>query len=141
MSILNDGHPTLVSFSLNPTIEFKEKTVTPPGIDGGGENDTTTMRNEAWRTRQPKSLKTLSEFSMTCAYDPVLYDSILAMVNVNQQITVTFPDESEVEFWGWLNAFTPNEVSEGEQPTAEIAVIPSNQDNSGVEQPPVYTAP
>lgn len=141
MARIDDGFATLVEFAEDSNVQFWEKEVTPPGMDGGGENDTSTMRNTTWRTRAPKSLVTLTEGSMTAAYDPVVYDEILAMLNVNQQITITFPDDSTLVFWGWINEFTPNAAVEGEQPTAEVTIIPSNQNTSGVETPPVYTAP
>lgn len=134
---LDDGFATLVSFSANGAVKLWEKSVTPPGIDGGGANDTTTMRNTAWRTRKPKKLKTLTDMTLTAAYDPDVYNQIMAMVNVNQQITVTFADGQTVTFWGWLNEFSPGESTEGEQPTATVTIIPSNMDNNGVEQAPV----
>jgi hypothetical protein len=141
MAIINDGHPTLIRFALDSSVQFKEKEVTPPGLDGGGENDTTTMHNVTWRTRQPKSLVTLTECTFLAAYDPIVYDEILAMLNQNQLITVEFPDGSELRFYGWINEFTPNRNVEGEQPTAEVTIIPSNQDSGGVETPPDYVAP
>jgi len=139
MAALQDGHQTLTSFAADPTVLFYEKTVTPPGVDGGGEVDVSTMSNSIWRTRNPKALVSLSNASMTVAYDPACYPEIIALVNVNNLITVTFPDGDTLAFWGWLNTFTPSEHTEGEQPTAEIEIIPSNQNGSGVETAPVHT--
>lgn len=141
MSRLDDGYQTLVSFANDPTVLFYEKTVTPPGVDGGGEVDTTTMLNSTWRTRNPKALITLSNAQMTVAYDPACYNEIIGLVNENNLITVTFPDGSTLAFWGWLNSFTPGEHTEGEQPTADIEIVPSNQNGSDVETAPVYTSP
>lgn len=140
MARLKDGFKTLYTFSLRPNVKFYEIEVTPPGISGGGENDTTTMRNEEWRTRQPKKLKTLSNSTATVSYDTEVFNEaeVLAMINVNQLITVTFPDGSGYTFWGWLDEFTPGAHVEGEQPTADITIIPSNQNNSGVEVAPIY---
>lgn len=135
---IDDGHATLFTFGNNPSVKFFEKTVTPPGVEGGGENDTTTMRNTNWRTRAPKKLKTLTNSSTTVSYDPAIYDEVVSLIQVNQQITITFPDASTVTFWGWLDSFAPGENTEGEQPTAEITVIPSNQDNTGAEVGPAY---
>lgn len=137
MARLDDGYQTLISFAADPTVLFYEKAVTPPGVDGGGEVDTTTMLNATYRTKNPKALITMSPASMTVAYDPATYAEVLALVNVNNLITVTFPDGSTLAFWGWLNTFTPGEHVEGEQPTAEIEIIPSNQNASGVETAPV----
>lgn len=139
MGILNDGYQTLVDFADFPTVTFKEKTVTPPGIDGGGAIDTTTMRNEDWRTFQPKALKTLTEGNMVVAYESIFYADALSMLQVNQLITVTFADGSTYAFWGWVDKFTPNECKEGEQPTAQVMFHPSNQDASGNETAPVHT--
>lgn len=140
MAALTDGYQTLIGFDADPTVLFYEKTVTPPGVVGGGEIDTSTMQNSTWRTRNPKALITLSEASLTVAYDPATYPEIIALVNVNNLITVTFPDGATLAFWGWLDEFTPGEHVEGEQPTADITVIPSNH-NAGVETAPAYTAP
>lgn len=137
---IDDGHPTTISFANFPNVAFWEKTVTPPGGDGGGPNDTTTMRNLVWRTRAPKLLKTLTACSGTAAYDPVVYDDIPDMINVNQLITVLFPNGDSVAFYGWLNELRFNEIREGEQPTLNFTIEPSNQDASGAEVGPTYTS-
>jgi len=141
MARIDDGFSTLISWTSDPTVLFYEKTVTPPGVSGGGEIETSTMQNTAWRTKSPKSLKTLTESSVTVAYDPATYDEIIALVNVNDSITITFPDGSTLVFWGWLDEFQPGELVEGEQPTADITIICSNQNGSLVETAPAYAAP
>lgn len=144
MARLDDGFSTKISFAADPTILMYEKTVTPPGVSGGGPNDTTTMRNTAWRTMKPKKLKTLTAAAFTAAYDPATYDEVVNnLVNVNTLITLTFSDNSTLAFYGWLNEFTPNEIQEGEQPTAGVSIEVSNEDNSTppVETAPNYTAP
>jgi hypothetical protein len=108
-------------------------------MDAGGANDTTTLRNTTYRTRAPKQLITLTEMSVSVSYDASFYDDILGMIKVNQLITITFPDTSTVAFWGWLDKFIPGPVAEGAQPTADVTIIPSNQNDSGVETAPVYT--
>lgn len=138
MARIEDGFPTTIAFEEAPAVEFYEKEVSPPGMEGGGANDITTMQNTAWRTRSPKQLKTLSECTLVAAYDPVVYNDIVAMMNVNQEITITFPDDSILVFWGWLDVFKPNRLVEGEQPTAEVTIIPSNLDAGGSEIAPVY---
>lgn len=135
---IDNGFSTLVDIA-GTTLE--EKGVTPPGIDGGGENDTTTMRNVTWRTRAPMSLKTLTEASFRAAYAVAAYTTLVNAINVNQLITIRFPDGSELAFWGWLNQFEPGEVVEGEQPEADVTIIASNQNASGAEVAPVYTPP
>jgi len=140
---LTDGHPTQVTFfalGTGVTILLKETSVTPPGIDGGGPNDTTTMRNTEWRTKQPKTLKELTDASLEFQYDPAIYDQILEIINVNGLIRVDFPDESALEFYGWLNNFTPGECTEGSMPKATGTIHCSNQDNAGNEVAPDYQA-
>jgi len=141
MSFLEDGHSTLIGMELLPGVLFCEKRVTPPGLDGGGANDVTTMKNETWRTMAPKKLITMTNGGAKVAYDPAVYSlsQIQAVINVNQKLTVTFPDLSKVEFFGWLNKFEPDEVVEGEQPEADVEFIPSNRDsNTGDEAGPTY---
>lgn len=140
MARIDDGWQTLITFANAPSIAllFAEKSVTPPGIDGGGLNDTTTMRNSVWRTGAPKNLKTLSESGFECSYDPAVLDDILTMINDNQLITITFPDGSSWDFWGFLNSFKPNPVVEGQQATAVCQLLPTNQNADGVETAPVH---
>jgi len=140
MARMDDGFATLITFDEDSDVQLWEKEVSPPGVSGGGANDTTTMQNTAWRTMSPKQLKTLTPSSLVAAYDPAVYDEIVTMCNVNQQITVTFPDSSTLVFWGWIDEFTPNRIVEGEQPTAEVTIVPSNQNGSGVETAPSYSA-
>lgn len=146
MPRIDDGFPTLISFGgldSGVTLKIWEREVTPPGVDGGGANDTTNMRNTYWRTRAPKKLVTLTTMSFVAQYDAELYDTdqIQAMVNVNQPITITFPDTSSVVFWGWLDKFNPNAITEGNVATANCVIEPSNQDADGNEIAPVYNAP
>lgn len=143
MSRIDDGHPTRLTFSTNQsdiTLMLWEKECTPPGISGGGANDTTTMRNEVWRTRAPKKLKTLTDGSLVAAYDPLVFNEILEVINVNQEMMVTFPDDSTLTFWGWIDSFIPSNIVEGEQPTADLVLMPSNQNAAGVETAPVAAA-
>ena len=143
MAWLNDGFPTTVTFSNAPsgtTLYFQERDVMPPGIDYGGENDTTTMRNTAWRTRQPKKLKTLTEITAECKYDPAIYSQILSMMGTITTIVITFPDYSTLRIQGWLDKFIPGTIVEGEMATATVTVIPSNQTAAGTEVAPVYQA-
>jgi hypothetical protein len=149
---IDDGFPTTVNIyddegmdSLTDTngqpitaVQFWEKSITPPGVQGGGANDTSTMRNTRWRTMNSKKLLTLSEASLTVAYDPELYESILELIQVNKYFVINWPDRSKLGFYGWLDEFTPGEVSEGGQPEADIKIIPSNQNNAS---PPAEIAP
>lgn len=138
---LKDGFSTKITFATDDNIEFWEKSVKPPGIDGGDSIPQTTMHNTAWRTMAPRQLKTLTESSTTVAYDPVLYTSILALINVETTITVTFPDGSTLAFYGFLQKFEPSELKEGEQPEASVTITPTNFDPTNhVEAAPVLAS-
>lgn len=145
MAFLNDGFPTTIEFDVASGVTltqyFKEKSVTPPGISGGGENDTTTMRNTTWRTKQPKALITLTNCTFTASYDPAVLDIIVSeLINVNGLITITFSDGSTWAFYGWLDEFTPGACEDGSQPEATCTIICSNQQSNGDEVAPDYAA-
>jgi hypothetical protein len=138
---LKDGYQTLITFAADTTVNLWEKTVKPPGIDGGDAIEQTTMRNTALRQMAARSLKTLTNSESTCAYDPEVYSSILALINVETTVTVLFPNGDTLAFYGYLQKFEPQEHKEGEQPEAQITVIPTNTDPSDYsEAAPVYTA-
>ncbi len=139
---LDDGHSTRISFAADDTVLFYEKKVKPSGINGGGANDVTNMRNSVWRTASPKKLKTMTPGSATVAYDPATFTGdIVALINTNTEITYTFSDGSTLKIWGWLNSFEPGDCEEGQPCMAEIEILPSNHDNTAipVEQEPVFT--
>lgn len=145
MSFLNDGYQTTIEFDVASgvtlTSYFKEKSVTPPSLMGGGENDTTTMRNTTYRTKQPKVLVTMGNMTFTAAYDPSCYDLIVdELLNKNGLITVTFSDGSSLAFYGWLDEFVPGACEDGAQPEATCTIICSNQQSNGDESAPDYTA-
>ena len=143
MARLDDGFSTTVTFSggtSGVTLLLYEKEVTPPSLVGGGPNDITTMRNNVYRTQSPKKLISLGPSSFVASYDPAVYDEIIAMINDNQSIVVTFPDGSTLTFWGWIDEFVPGALVEGEQPTATVTIMPSNQNAAGNEIAPDYQA-
>lgn len=145
MSIQTDGYQTKIIFtsaslsSAEEALQFEIKELTPPGVSGGGGIDITTMSNETWRTMAAKALKTLTPLSMVIAYDTELYDGMIDMCNDNQEIFVDFPDDSRLTFWGFVDEFLPNAQVEGEQPTANVTVIPTNYDeDAAAEDGPDY---
>lgn len=141
MPFIQDGYQTLISFGADPLIVvvINEKEVQPPDLDGGGEIDTTTMRNLKFRTKNPKSLVTLGDMTVQINYDPVVYTSLLNILNVNNLIRVIFPDGSTLDFWGWIDKFTPASLKEGEFPLAELKIHSSNHDQSLNETEPIFT--
>lgn len=138
---LDDGFSTKIAFALDANVEFWEKTVKPPGLDGGDAIDTTNMHNVTYRTMAARALKTLTESTLTVFWDPQCYVSVLALVNAEGSITAHFPDGSKLDFYGFLRTFEPNEHTEGEPPEATISITPTNWDPANrVEAAPVLTS-
>lgn len=138
---LRDGHSTLITIAADADIDFWEKTVQPPGLDGGDPVNATTMHNTTYRVQRPSSLISLTEITATVAYDPAVYTQIQSIINVETTITVTFADGSTVAFFGYLRMFEPQEVQEGEQPEAEITITPTNWDHANnVEAGPAVSS-
>lgn len=135
-----DGFSTKYAFENDPDIAFWEKTVKPPGLDGGEAIDTTTMHNVQVRTFAPRSLVTLTPMTSRVTYDPRVYPQIIALINEPQEITVHFPNGDTLVFVGYLRVFNPADNSEGAQPEADIEIQPTNTDpDDGDEVLPVLT--
>jgi hypothetical protein len=125
-AFLSDGYQTLVAFQADPDVSFWEKTVKPPGVDGGAPVNTTTMHNVTVRTMAPRNLITMTDMSVKVAYDPRVYEQILLLVNTLTGITVHFSDGSTLDFYGWLQKFEPSDCADGAQPEATVVITPSN---------------
>ena len=141
-SITMDGKGAQVSLG---GANLQEVSITPPSVQGGGALEVTTHRNGTWRTKAPKKLKDLGELTFSGIYDPSEFNTTgIGELNSNQQITVTFPDTSTLVFYGFVDSFSPGEITPGELPTVEVTVIVTNQNGSGTaggtETAPVYTS-
>ena len=138
---LRDGFRTTIAFAIAPTASIWEVGVKPPGRDGGDPVQTSTMLNNAYHTFGARYLVKTDPMTGTFAYDPVVYNTMIGILNFETTITVTFPDGSTVAMYGWLSKFEPTELKEGEFPTASCTIVSSCTDpNTGEEEPPVYTA-
>jgi hypothetical protein len=135
---MGDGFKTLITFALAPNIHLYETEVQPPGGDAGGPNDTTTMRNNRFRTKQPKKLITVTPITGVAQYAPGIYPDIMNQLGVLQLITVTFPDGESISDYGWLDKFIPQRAREGQPSLADFTIEISNQDAAGVEQAWTY---
>lgn len=137
---LKDGHSTKIAFEDDPDISFWEKTVSPPGIDGGDPIDFSSMHNLVYTTFTSRALVTLTECTTTVFYDPDMYDEALNLVNVEGSITIHFPDLSTLDFWGYMRSFIPDALEEGSPAEATIVIQPTNWDPvNNVEASPVMT--
>jgi hypothetical protein len=130
---LDDGFKTLVTFASKPDIKLWVKSVNPPGIDGGGGIDTTTMENTRVRTKKPKKLVEITDGEFKAAYAVAVINDIIDLIQELDTITVTFEDGDAWEMWGWLDSFVPDEVEEGAQPVATCKFLCSGESDVGVE--------
>jgi hypothetical protein len=138
---LEDGYRTLITLSLDTSIQLWEKTVKPPGIDGGDPIPITTMHNDTWRTFAPKKLKTLTEVSGKCGYDTAVYPGLVSMINIPCTITITFPTHAQLAFYGYLQKVEVDEHQEGIMPEMTYTIGITNFDYVNfVEAGPTYVA-
>lgn len=137
------GYQSLITFALDPNIDFWEKTVQPAGMDSGDEIDITTMHNLIFRTAAPRKLVKSTPAKTKVAYDPIAYDQILQIIGKETTVTVKFSDGSTYAAFGYLKSFVPDDMAEepsDKQPTAEVAIVFTNYDPVGhVEAAPVMT--
>lgn len=140
---LESGQGTKITFSAVPGLSVWEKETTPPGIEGGDPVDNTNHFNTVWRTKAARKLKELTDTSFSGFYNTSLYTDLLTVVNVEQTITVTFPDGGTLAFFGYLKTFAQGAHNEGNTaPTATFTIVATNTDpTTGLEQGPAFTPP
>lgn len=138
--LLPDGYRALITFEDDPDISFWEKDVKPVGIDGGELIPQTTMHNDTVETFYPQSLYRLTDGTSKCAYDPAVITQIMAIINVNQVITVRYRDGTTDAFWGCLRMFERDALQKGTQPEATVTFSPTNMDDGLVERVLVNTS-
>jgi hypothetical protein len=139
---LPEGFSTKIGFAIQPAVQFWERQIKMPALDGGEPIDITTMLNLRWHTMYPRALVKNDPAQVMAAYDPDCIPTIYGMLNVNTTVTILLPNGGSFCFYGWLGKFEPGELKEGEFPEATIAVYVSNYDPINfVEAAPVYTAP
>lgn len=137
---LQDGYQTTISPAGAADLEFREISVKPPGIDGGDAIDFADMQSSTWRIKLPRSLKEMTECTVSAHWDPLLYTNALARVNQHDTWTIFFPDGSTLAFYGFLRQFEPDELSEGEPPTCTLTIQPTSWDaDNDVEADYEYT--
>jgi len=138
---LEDGFSSKFAFAVNPTVSLWEIETKPPGVDGGDAIDITTHHNVALRTRAPRQLKSLTETTHKCAYDPQVITQLLSIVNKPGGITQYFPDGSSEDYFGYVRLVEFDPLVEGTFPTATVTVTPTNRDPvTRQEALPVVTA-
>lgn len=140
---IDNGFSTTLEFDENPTLEFYEVEVQPPGWDGGDPINTSTMRNTTLETFTPAALMTMTEITVSVAYTSDIFHlttGVKAMVNINQEVILTLPDGATVTFWGYVRSFIPPTHVKNVRPMAGLRVVPTNTNDSKVETLPVFAA-
>lgn len=138
-----NGHPTTMTFSKGNSglaLYFDYDAITPFGVDGGEPIDDTRMSNVTYRTAVLRHLVSLSSLTLRGIYDPELLASIIAQVNVNQLLTITFPDGKKWKVWGGIVKFTPGELTADGKGTCTVDIRATNRNDSGVETGPAFEA-
>ncbi len=137
--MIPDGFKTTIAFSRKSGVNLWPKDVTPPGIEGGGGIDVTTMLNVTYRVKRAKQLVSIDDISFDAGWDPSSYADYLTLCNREGSVTVFLPDGTYVDVYAYLNTFKPGRHSEGGFPLAACGIVVTNWDPVGrVEVGPVF---
>ncbi|MCK9571407.1 hypothetical protein M0R72_20835 [Candidatus Pacearchaeota archaeon] len=137
---LDDGFSTKITPAADADVSFWEKTVQPPGDDGGDPISTTTMHNTTYRTKAARQLIDSTDCVVVGAYDPAVKTQIKSLINVETSWTITYPDGSTEDFFGFLRTAEFSALAEGEQPEGTFTITVTNWDPvNNVEQGSVIT--
>lgn len=116
-----DGGGIRVVF-VNQGISVYEKNVTPGGVEGGDPIDITTNDNTSQRSFAPPRLTSPTPTNLEVTYDETDLAALEAAVDQSDTIRIEWPDDTTRAKVGWLRSVTPNQATEGEQPTAALVV-------------------
>lgn len=110
------------------------------GVDGGDALNATALDNTAWVTKLPQTLKELPDITFTAIFDPAEFDDIVAEVNVNQQLVMTFSYQGAslgtFTFWGYLKNFDADEGEKGVEWKGGGTIVATNLDAAYAETAP-----
>lgn len=136
-----DGFAVAITLMNATTAPMWEKEVTPPTLSvHGGGYDTTSIERGSQASQAPKWLRKTGELRAVVAYSADAYLRIAPLVGVLQPIMVTFlPSYDRINFYGWLDEFSPNPHKAGEMPSASVTIQVANQDAFGYEHRPTFS--
>jgi len=115
-------------------VTFKEKSVTPPGIEGQDPVDVTNNSKASFREKYARALKEITPASGSVEYDASQLAAINGAVNVHQFVRLDFEEGDALGFYGFLRNFVPDEMTDGEAPTAALELVPCGVNASGTEE-------
>ena len=135
---LTDGFPSKIACASDPDIAFWEVEVKPFSMDNGDKIDQTTMFNTAVMTSEPQSLVEIGDITGSAAYDPKVYDEIMAIIGSKVSWTLTFSNSDTWDVWASLSLFDPQTLVKGSQPRANFTIQVHNRDTAALEVSPNY---
>lgn len=139
--VLENGSRSIFAFAANPNVNLFEMTCKPLSMDGGDSIVLTNMWNDDVHTKAPQDLVDFGDATFTFQYDPVVYDELMDLINVQTSITQHFPDGSTLDFYGYLRSADFDPLTRGEVPTGTATVVATNRDPvTKEEQRPVLTS-
>jgi hypothetical protein len=135
-----EGYQCLIVSTANPTVAFFEIEITPPDMSAARFN-VSTQHNANYHTYAFSKLKDTGSATILAAWAGEAIDDGKAMLGVNDEWTITFPDGSTEVFFGAMTEFKPSGMKIGDRPTVSITIGTSNIDASdGSEVAPTFTA-
>lgn len=123
-----NGFRTKITFKRYPAVSLWEMSVKPGGLNGGSAINTSTMHNVSRVTKQPQSLVEGGQITGKAAYDPAVRTTIEDMVNVEDTITITYPDGTTESIFGYLMSVEFDELQMGTFPTLSFTVEQTSWD-------------
>ena len=137
---LHDGYSTRIAFSLKPNVAMWIVSAKPPGTDGGEPIPITTMHNTKVRTFDHRHLLTREGCTIKFAFDPDGHGDFDALINSNSPVTLWWPDDSSLDFFGGIQKVEWDEFEEGKMPTGTATIYNTSYDPvNGVEADWVFT--
>lgn len=136
--MLEEGQNAKIAFAADPDVSIWELETQPPGREVDVIPQTT-QHNTAYETFAFGVLQRMSSTDLKFGYDPNFQSQISALLGINTEITVHWPDGSRLAFWGGVNSIQFDRMTKGQMPTGTLRIQPTNRDNSGAEQAPVYS--
>lgn len=132
----------VVSFSETSTPDLPVIELTLPGLDGGDKIDATLLANGEYMTYIGRQLKEIPDMGFTAEYDPINYTEFEAIINVNQEITFTFPGTPSIAItiWGFLQSYNPDTATYGDRMKVTGNFVASNLNGSGDETAPTLVS-
>jgi hypothetical protein len=136
---LDVGYQSVLVFHAFAALAIFEKTVQPPGGDGGAPIMTTTMLNLAYETKAPQRLRGYSDGVVVAAYDPKVVAVLDELINLPTSITFGWPDGTAAAFWAYLQKYEFSALEKDKQPDVTLTVTVTNWDPVNcVEAGPVH---